>query len=170
MYNALAGFCILYNRIDNMQLLPTVILRHRRENLKKCSLRGLESRPDFQFFTYPKEKFPALEGYIMLSLHAPPLTPSDSNRGLFILDGTWRYAEKMEHYALSHQGFERRSIPQHWRTAYPRRQEDCPLPEQGLASVEAIYAAYTILGRDTFGILDHYFWKDEFLSINSSLL
>lgn len=147
---------------------PTVILRHRKENLKKCSLRGLESREDFTFYTYPNTELPILSGYITLSLDAPPLTAEDNANGLLILDGTWRYADKMFKYVETTQHLEKRSIPPEWRTVYPRKQDDCPSPERGLASVEAIYAAYTILGRDTSGLLDTYFWKDQFLELNHS--
>jgi pre-rRNA-processing protein TSR3 len=139
---------------------PTIILRHKRENLKKCSLRGLETREDMVFLTYPKSFLPDLKGYCVLTLDAPPLTKDDAHLGLFLIDGTWRYAEKMERSLPS--PFICRSLPTHFRTAYPRRQLDCPEPERGLASVEALYLAYSILGRSTEGILDHYHWKELF--------
>jgi len=139
---------------------PTIILRHRRENLKKCSLRGLESRNDMVFLTYPTSALPDLKGYCVLSLNAPELTLEDAHLGLFLIDGTWRYAEKMAKSLT--RPFTCRSLPAHVRTAYPRRQLDCPDPERGLASVEALYLAYTILGRNTEGILDHYHWKNQF--------
>ena len=69
---------------------PTIILRHKRENLKKCSLRGLEERPDFQFLTYPLSKLPNLDQYCILSLDAPELSIADAERGIFLIDGTWR--------------------------------------------------------------------------------
>jgi len=139
---------------------PTIILRHRRENLKKCSLRGLESRNDMVCLTYPTSALPDLKGYCVLSLNAPELTLEDAHLGLFLIDGTWRYAEKMAKSFT--RPFTCRSLPAHVRTAYPRRQLDCPDPERGLASVEALYLAYTILGRNTEGILDHYHWKNQF--------
>lgn len=142
---------------------PTVILRHTKENLKKCSLRGLENREDFLFFTYPNSDFPILPDYILLDLEGEPLSPADSGRGLLILDATWRYAKKMCQFVESRQTWVKRSIPAHWRTAYPRRQTDCPNPDQGLASIEAIFVAYHVLGRDTSGLLDGYHWKDKFL-------
>jgi pre-rRNA-processing protein TSR3 len=150
---------------------PTFVLRHRRENLKKCSLRGLEPRPDFRFFTYPTSQLPDLRGYILLALDGPPLTAADSSKGLFLLDATWRHAVKMRQYVdrqVAGQGVELeiRSIPAGYRTAYPRRQDDCPDPEEGLASVEALYIAYRILGRDTATLLDTYHWKEEFLEKN----
>lgn len=142
---------------------PTVVWRHRKENLKKCSLRGLEIRDDFRFFTYPRENLPDLTDYIVLRLDAPPITEADAARGLLIIDATWRYAEKMMRVVDFMTGLVPRSIPDHFRTAYPRRQDDCPDPGRGLASIEAIYASYHILGRDTEGLLVNYHWKEEFL-------
>lgn len=142
---------------------PTYVLRHRRENLKKCSLRGLESRPDFRFLTYPKDSLPDLSSYLLLALDGPPLTIADKDSGLFILDATWRYAEKMRKFVDSKVVMQTRSLPKGILTAYPRRQDDCPEPEFGLASIEAIYAAYKILGRDVSGLLDNYYWKEDFL-------
>lgn len=142
---------------------PTYVLRHRRENLKKCSLRGLESRTDFHFFSYPTSQLPNLTNYIMLDFEGPVISPADAHLGLFVIDATWRYAEKMVRFVDEHTVLERRSLPQGLRTAYPRRQEDCPLPERGLASIEAVYMAYLLMGRNTEGLLDRYHWKNEFL-------
>jgi pre-rRNA-processing protein TSR3 len=154
-----------------MQLFPpTLILRHRRENLKKCSLRGLELRSDFKFFSYPTKHLPEAPGYILLALDAPPLTKEDQTHGLFILDGTWRYAEKMKSQVEKKGNWIFRSIPRGAQTAYPRRQEDCLEPDRGLASIEAIYLAYYLLGRDLTGLLDNYFWKDLFLEKNKLFL
>jgi pre-rRNA-processing protein TSR3 len=134
--------------------------------LKKCSLRGLENREDFRFFTYPKDELPFLQNYVLLTMDAEELSISDAGCGLLVLDATWRYAGKMERYVTENQYFIRRSLPKNWRTAYPRRQDDCPDPSQGLASIEAIFAAYSILGRNTAGLLDLYHWKSQFLELN----
>lgn len=142
---------------------PTIILRHRKENLKKCSLRGLERREDFRFFTYPQETVPDLTGYILLTPEAPPLSKEDAAYGLFLIDGTWRYAEKM---VRSCSPMECRSIPENFRTAYPRSQEGWINPEKGLASIEALYLAYLLTGRNPQGLLDHYYWKNIFLEKN----
>ena len=150
--------------------IKTIILRHRRENLKKCSLRGLENRPDMQFFTYPTAKLPDLKGYVLLSLDAPVLTEDDKDFGIFLLDATWRWADKMDQFVQQHAIIEKRSLPGHFKTAYPRRQLDCPDPDAGLASIEALYIAYHILGRESQNLLDHYHWKDQFLSLNSNHL
>jgi pre-rRNA-processing protein TSR3 len=142
---------------------PTVILRHRKENLKKCSLRGLENRPDFRFLTYPTDSLPDLSGYILLALDAPPLQQEDRDKGIFLIDATWKYAALMYRQIPQPHLFEVRSLISPWETAYPRKQTECPDPRRGLASIEALFLAYEILGRDTAGLLDHYHWKDSFL-------
>jgi pre-rRNA-processing protein TSR3 len=144
----------------------TIILRHRKENLKKCSLRGLETREDMHFLTYPKDPIPLLETGILLDLDAPPLTEKDVHP-LFLIDGTWKYAAVMARQIPQETHWIRRSLPSHFKTAYPRKQTDCSDPTRGLASVEALFIAYHILGRNTAGLLDHYHWKTEFLSLNS---
>lgn len=146
---------------------PTIVFRHRKENLKKCSLRGLELRKDFIFQTYPLDSIPDLTGYIILDLEAPPLTIEDKMAGLLVIDATWRHAGKMVEQLKPHtQNLKKRSIPNHFRTAYPRRQNDCPNPELGLASLEAIFIAYHILERDVSDLLEGYYWKENFLKIN----
>jgi pre-rRNA-processing protein TSR3 len=141
--------------------MTTVILRHRRENLKKCSLRGLETRPDLKFYTYPTDELPDYSHFLLLKVGAPPLTEADKDKGLFLIDGTWRLAQVMERQLPWK--LEARSLPAGYKTAYPRRQPDCPDPESGLASIEALYIAHQILGRSTEGLLDSYHWKELFL-------
>lgn len=143
--------------------MQTFVWRHRRENLKKCSLRGLEERDDFAFFTYPVDPLPDLSGYLCLDFEGPPLTAADADRGLLLIDATWRYPEKM---AGQLPPMEKRSLPSHFQTAYPRRQDDCSEPSRGLASIEALFVAFHILGRDTTGLLDNYHWRDLFFDQN----
>jgi len=150
---------------------PTFILRHRKENLKKCSLRGLEKRQDFVFIDYPIEPLPPLKDYILLTIDAPPLEPQQTHHGLLLLDGTWRYAEAMEKWVLQQKlPLIHRSIPSEFRTAYPRCQTACAFPDQGLASIEALYVAYMIMNRDVSELLENYYWKNEFLIRNQSIL
>jgi rRNA small subunit aminocarboxypropyltransferase len=181
---------------------PTFILRHRKENLKKCSLKGLEQRTDMHFFTYPQDTLPDLSSHLLLTIDAPPLTANDSMYGIFLIDGTWKLAETMfrqlyctrsgcvnfdsvrqskiearqNSYTLTGcsiakpQHFQVRSLPAHFQTAYPRRQNDCSDPTRGLASVEALFIAYKILNRESQGLLDNYYWKDAFLKKNETAL
>lgn len=150
----------------------TIVVRHRKENLKKCSLRGLENRTDFLFFRYPLHEFlHPLENYILLSLDtSEELSHEDGAMGLLVLDATWRYAQKMEQQMAFPPSIRRRRLPGHLKTAYPRRQQDCLDPSQGLASVEAIACAYALMGRSLDGLLDHYHWKESFIEKNKCFL
>lgn len=145
--------------------MSTVILRHRRENLKKCSLTGLENHPALKFYTYPVDPLPDYSQFLLLKVGAPPLTLEDSHRGIFLIDGTWRLAQIMEKQLPWK--LEGRSLPGQYRTAYPRRQTDCPDPASGLSSLEALYIAHCILGRSTENLLDRYYWKELFLQHNN---
>lgn len=144
--------------------MTTLILRHRRENLKKCSLTGLENHPELKFYTYPVDQLPDCSHFLLLKVGAPPLTIEDRNRDLFLIDGTWRLAQVMEKQLPWK--LEARSLPGHYRTAYPRRQTDCPDPEAGLSSLEALFIAHRILGRSTENLLDRYYWKELFIRYN----
>jgi|JI10StandDraft_1071094.scaffolds.fasta_scaffold03989_8 pre-rRNA-processing protein TSR3 len=150
--------------------LPTIILRHRKENLKKCSLHGLEKREDLHFLTYPIDEIPFLKEGLLLDLNAPPLSAKDRGKQLFLIDGTWNYAAVMHRQIPYPDKWARRSLPGNVRTAYPRKQTGCVDPKRGLASVEALFMAHLILGYPTEGLLDHYYWKEEFLHLNSKFL
>lgn len=146
------------------QYLQTIILRHRKENLKKCSLKGLERRSDIAFYTYPNFHLPQKKDYYLLSFEGKELSKKDDKKGLYLIDGTWKLAEKMTKTLPFTP--ETRSLPSHFTTAYPRRQTGCTNPSRGLASVEALFIAYLILGHNTDGILDNYPFKKDFLKIN----
>ena len=123
----------------------TIIVRHPRENPKKCSILPLKGRADVQIVPYPADDLPALDGYIRLAADGPELSMADQASGILLLDGSWRLSRKM----ITH--FE--SVPPRslhgWKTAYPRVAKAGTDPDNGLASVEALYIAYHILGRPT---------------------
>src|SRR5690242_2222788 len=141
---------------------PTVIVRHPKENPRKCSILPLRGRADLIFLTYPVKEPPMLEGYVRLAAEGPELSAADAQMGLLLLDGSWRWAGSMSKTFLE---VPPRSL-HGWRTAYPRVSKQGTDPDNGLASVEALFAAYHLLGRPTDGLLDHYRWADEFLRLN----
>jgi pre-rRNA-processing protein TSR3 len=141
---------------------PTVIVRHSHENPRKCSILPLRGRADLVFRNYPVAQRPDLSGYVRLSADGPPLSVADAVAGLLLLDGSWRWAGAM---TRDFADVPPRSLSG-YRTAYPRVSKQGTDPDNGLASVEALYVAYRILGRDTTGLLDHYRWAAEFLRAN----
>ena len=141
---------------------PTIIVRNSRENPRKCSVLPLKERPDLIFLGYPVARRPRLEGYCRLAAEGEELSSRDAGLGLLLVDGSWRWAELMNRDFLD--------VPTRalhgYQTAYPRRSKLGTDPDNGLASVEALFLAYHILGRPTAGLLDHYHWAAEFLRLN----
>ncbi len=142
---------------------PTVIVRHTHENPRKCSVLPLRGRPDVIFLTHPVKERPPLDGYIRLAAEGPPLSSDDAKKGILLLDGSWRWAESMTRAFLD---VPARSL-HGWRTAYPRVSKRGTDPDNGLASIEALFVAYHLLDRPTEGLLDHYYWAEEFARMNN---
>ncbi|MGC1272930.1 MAG: hypothetical protein WBC44_04430, partial [Planctomycetaceae bacterium] len=145
---------------------PTIIVVHPKERRSKCSVEPLRGRDGFEFWKWPKRRSEVLDGYVRLGLGGPELSADDADSGLLVLDGTWRLAAKMEPDFAE---LPIRSLPAAWTTAYPRVSKLTDDPAAGLATIEAIYAAYVALGRDTTGLLDQYRWRDDFLRLRGSL-
>jgi pre-rRNA-processing protein TSR3 len=141
---------------------PTVIVRHPNENPKKCSVLPLAGRPDIVFLTHPVKERPPLEGYIRLAAEGPELTPADSAHGILLLDASWRRSEALNRDFAD---VPPRSL-HGYHTAYPRVSKHGTDPDNGLASIEALFMAYLILGRPTDGLLNHYRWAQDFLQRN----
>ena len=147
----------------NLAFPPTVIVRHTHENPRKCSILPLRNRSDVVLLNYPLKDRPSLAGYLRLAAEGPELSADDAESGLLLLDGSWRWAGKM---TRDFSDVPSRSL-RGWCTAYPRVSRLGTDPANGLASVEALFAAYHILGRPTEGLLDHYRWSKQFLLANS---
>lgn len=146
--------------------LPTIIVVHPKERRSKCSVEPLRARGDFLFWKWPRRGEESLAGYVRLGIGGPELSAEDAGRGLLVLDGTWKLASRME---PDYEDVPVRGLPGGWRTAYPRVSKLTEDPSEGLATVEAIFAAYCALGWDPAGLLDAYYWREEFLRLNAGL-
>ena len=144
----------------------TIIYVHPTENPRKCTVRALRERVDFVFHKWPRDperlRRPDLRGYVRLSLDGPPIGPADRDHGLLVLDATWRHVVPMER---AFEDVPTRSLPP-LVTAYPRQSKVFDDPGGGLATIEAIYGAFRLMGRSVDGLLDHYHWRSAFLEAN----
>jgi pre-rRNA-processing protein TSR3 len=114
------------------------------------------------FLQHPAKELPSLDNYVRLAADGPALSLADADHGILLLDASWRRADAMTR-AFEH--VPARSL-HGWKTAYPRVSKQGTDPDNGLASVEALFLAYHLLGRPTDGLLDHYHWAREFLIAN----
>ncbi len=145
---------------------PTIIVRHRTEKTRKCSVFPLKGLDGFVFYGFPLREKLELDGYVRLGIGGTPLGAQDVDKGLLILDSSWRRVGAMEREFAE---VPVRGLPP-LRTAFPRLSKCHEDPAAGLATVEALYAALTLLGRDTTSVLDHYRWRGQFLELNRGVL
>jgi pre-rRNA-processing protein TSR3 len=145
-----------------MTAVATTVIRHPKERLAKCSLRALHGRPEITFLrARPGFTFDGT-GFTLLAVDAPALSAADAGRPLLLLDSSWRWLSQL--LAAVTGAPVRRSIPGGVRTAYPRQSKVFDDPQQGLASVEALYVARLVLGDDDPSLLADYHWRDAFLA------
>src|SRR3954452_15659835 len=111
---------------------PTIIVRDAHENPRKCSVLPLRGREGLVFFTWPLAQRPPLEGYVRLAAEGPELSGADAGQGILLLDGSWRWAERMTRDFLD---VPPRSL-RGYRTAYSRSSKLGTDPDNGLASIE----------------------------------
>jgi pre-rRNA-processing protein TSR3 len=145
---------------------PTIIVVHAKEKRRKCSVNPLRGKQGFCFWKYPLTDPKPLDHYVRLGFGGPLLSEADQDRGLLVLDATWRLVDGMER---TFENVPIRSLPAS-KTAYPRLSKMHENPQEGLATIEAIYIALRLLGRDTQHLLDDYPWADEFLRLNREWL
>lgn len=144
----------------------TIIVVHRAEKRTKCSVEPLRKTGEFVFWRYPKRGTESLGGYVRLGLGGPQLSIEERNRGLVLLDGSWRWAAKME---KAYTDVPVRSLGP-WVTAYPRQSQVFEDPAEGLATIEALYAALWQMDRPVERLLDSYHWGPLFLDRNRELM
>ncbi|QYY36175.1 hypothetical protein [Ruficoccus sp. ZRK36] len=174
-------------------MIPTVVIRHPKERLSKCSLEPLRGRPDLVFFkAKPGLRFDAT-GFVLLHvegevLSAADAVSSDEDKAMAQQRAATAcsagplppvFAEgRVRPFLLLDSTWRllpqleacligtplRRRLPDGIRTAYPRVSKIGAEPCGGLASVEALYLARRLLGDDDPSLLDAYYWKEPFLA------
>ena len=146
--------------------LDVLILRDARESTKKCSLTPLRGTPGVRFVSHAKDRRIDASGRILLHPDGEPLGRGDAGRGLLLLDCAWRRVPEL--LAQVDGDPPKRKLPP-LATAYPRKSRTFADPGEGLASIEALYAALLLLGEARPEILEGYRFADRFLAANPLL-
>ena len=146
--------------------LDVLIFRDPRESAKKCSLTPLRGVPGVRFVDFKPGRRVDGARRILLHPEGELLEPTDEAEGLLLIDCSWRRVERMLD-AVDGDPVVRR-LPK-LETAYPRKSRLFEDPEQGLASIEALYAAFALLGSPHPQLLEGYRWAAEFLERNPGL-
>lgn len=146
--------------------LDVLILRDPRENAKKCSLTPLRGTAGVEFVSYEPKKRVACGRRVLLNPDGEEITARDAGKPLLLVDCSWRRVPQL--LATLDGELEPRRLPK-LVTAYPRKSKTFEDPGDGLASIEALYAALALLGQVHPELLASYHWKDEFLRLNAAL-
>lgn len=140
-----------------------LVFRDSHESPQKCSLTPLRGNADVRFVDYPRQGSVDAGGRILLHTDGEVLGPDDAGKGLLIVDSSWRRLPKLLRLVTGDPP--RRRLPP-LVTAYPRKSKRYEDPSEGLASVEALYAALFLLGHARPDLLEGYHWKEQFLELN----
>ena len=146
--------------------LDVLILRDPRESTAKCSLTPLRGFPGVRFFTWKHDRRFDVGTRVLLHPGGEEITAADAGRPLLLIDCAWRRVPTL--LATCDGELALRRLPP-LVTAYPRKSHTFVDPEEGLASVEALYAALALLGRPTPELLAGYRFADAFLAANPGL-
>ncbi len=146
--------------------LDILIVHDPREPAKKCSLTPLRGMEGVRFV--PVRAGQRVDAGRRLWLHpdGDELGQADRGIGLLVVDCTWRRLSMLS--TCIDGELLRRRLPK-LVTAYPRRSKLTPDPENGLASVEALYAATALLDGPRPELLAGYHWAAKFLAANPEL-
>jgi len=137
--------------------LDVLILRDPREATKKCSLTPLRGTSGIEFVTYDSARRLDAGGRIFLSPEGELISERDRGLPLFVIDCAWRKVPALRK-TVDGELLPRRLPP--LVTAYPRKSMVFEDPGEGLASVEALYAALALAS---------YHWREQFLASNPTL-
>jgi pre-rRNA-processing protein TSR3 len=146
--------------------LDVLILRDPRESTKKCSLTPLRATSGVRFVNYDPERRVDAGRRLLLSPEGELLTERDRGLGLFVIDCAWRRVPTLLKTVDGE--LVARRLPS-LVTAYPRKSIIFDDPGEGLASIEALYAALALLGEVHPELLASYHWAAQFLAANPSL-
>jgi pre-rRNA-processing protein TSR3 len=141
------------------------------ETANKCTISPLASRADFRLI-YAKTSplFGPFQAEILLHHQGECLTTLKNKitapiAGISCIDCIWRrldhlldrVAQPLPHLAR---------IPEGFITAYPRKSKVCPDPENGLATIEAIFVAAALLGHWDLTLFSKYYFGKKFIELN----
>ena len=153
-------------RLPAFKPLDVLILRDPRESTAKCSLTPLRGFLGVKFLTWKHDRRFEVGSRVLLHADGEVITERDAGRPLLLIDCAWRRVPTL----LATCGGELvlRRLPK-LTTAYPRKSLTFKDPDQGLASIEALYGALAVLGRPIPELLAGYRFADEFLRRNPDL-
>lgn len=146
------------------------ILMDARENPRKCTILPLKERTDFKIrYFHAGRPISAFQSQLLLHVDGEDLSEwkQEPVESLGLIDCNWKkVGPAMQQLAKPLPRLVK--IPNSFVTAYPRRNKEGKDPEEGLATIEALFIAAAFLGNWDETLFDKYFFKEAFLQMNES--
>ncbi len=140
-----------------------LIVRDPKEPAHKCSLTPLRGLAGITFVSVRGAKQVDAGARVWLHPEGELLGEADRGSDLLVVDCSWKKLPAIARHV--HGDLRKRRLPP-LATAYPRRSKVLEDPSEGLASVEALYAAVALLDGPRPELLAGYRWAERFLAAN----
>lgn len=149
--------------------MRVVILKDYRESPKKCSILPLAGRPGIEFVAYDPHAPIGRDftGFTLLHPEGEPAGRLGSDERLLLVDANWPAARGIYRKLDAGGPALRRIAINGFRTAYPWKKNS---PPNTLASVEALFVVHHLAGIRDDTLLDHYYFREQFLDLNREAL
>ena len=155
-----------------MKPLQYDIIIDSKENPKKCTIHPIKDRSDFSIQMY-QNKTTLLEFNSDCLLHVDGKCLStfrkkdcEEIKRLGLIDSHWQRVPDILN-SITNSLPRLIKIPSDFITGYPRKSKNDEDPEGGLATIEALFIAAAFLGNWDESLLEKYYFKDDFLTLNS---
>lgn len=144
------------------------IVVDKGETPNKCTILPLADRADFLIMRPARsEPIPTLTGDLLLHPDGELLSEIKglNVRRLSVIDSNWKWLPLLMNRVQPPVPRLAR-IPSGFRTAYPRRSKKNTDPEEGLATIEAVFIAAAFLGHWDESLFAKYHFGADFLAMN----
>ena len=138
------------------------ILKDYKESEKKCSIIHLKGKKGFEFLDRQKFDEYDFSGFTLLHPDGEPITKISKGEKILLVDSNWRKAKKMYNRLALKYNLKKIRIDG-FKSAYPWK---AGRPENGLCSIEVLWALKLIAGERDDSLFENYRLKKEFLDVN----
>ncbi len=147
--------------------MEITIIKDYHENSKKCSVLPLQNREGFKFISRDVVDEYDFSELTLLHPEGEAVEKLSKDEKLLLVDSNWRKARKM--YTRLDQKYPnmRKISISGFVSGYPWKKGR---PENGLCSIEVLFAAHLIAGIYDKSLSENYKYKDKFMELNKNII
>lgn len=147
--------------------MKITIIKDYKENSKKCSVLPLQHKEGFTFVSRDFVDDYDFTGMTLLHPEGEPVKKLSKDEKLLVVDSNWRKARKMyKRLEQKYPNMKKISVTG-FVSGYPWKKGR---PENGLCSIEALFAAFLLAGIRNESLFENYRYKDRFFELNKEVI